>query len=149
MQSLYNEALANASFSGAGPTPRSFKQCIIDGDGKNQGGRKNMWLIRANASSEIKGRPQKINILLPNKRPASEADVYEGCWCRAILSAYAYEARKDGKANGAIISRGAAFNILTVQKLRDDTPFSSRLTDAELDAMLDSVEEDDELDLLS
>ena len=85
MKSLYDDAIANAQFSGGGIAPRPFKQAVIDGDGKNQGGRKGMWLIKANASSEIKGRAQKINVLLPNKRPASEADVYEGCWCRAIL----------------------------------------------------------------
>ena len=149
MKRIYDSALLTAKFSGAGPTPRPFKDAVTDGDLKKQPGRKGMWFVKANASAEINGRPNRINILLPNKRPALEADVYEGCWCRSILSAYPYEARKDGKSNAPVISRGASFSIHTVQKLRDDKPFSSRISDAELEAMLDAVEPDDEFDLLS
>lgn len=147
MLELYNDALASAKFSGPGPTPRSFKDAIIDGNSKKQEGRHGMWMIKANASAEINGRPNAPRVLLANRMPATSKDVYEGCWCRAILTAYPYEARKDGKANGSIINRGAAFNMMTVQKVRDDKPFAGFVTDEEQDELLraapiDGAEED-------
>lgn len=136
MKDLYDEALANAKFSGAGPAPRSFKDAIIDGNSKKQDGRHGMWMVKANASAEINGRPNAPRVLLASRMPATQKDVYEGCWCRAIISAYTYEARKDGKANAPIISRGAAYNMLTVQKVRDDKPFAGFVTEDEQDELL-------------
>jgi hypothetical protein len=136
MLEIYNEALANAKFSSGGPAPRTFKEAIIDGNSKKQGGRHGNFMLKAVASKEINGTPNKVKLLLPNRMPAGPGDIYEGCWCRAILTAFTYEARKDGKANAPIISRGANFNIITVQKVRDDKPFASRISDTEIDAML-------------
>lgn len=139
MLELYNEAIANAKFSAGGPAPRTFKDAIIDGNSKKQEGRHGMWMIKANASAEINGKPNAPRVLLANRMSASSSDVYEGCWCRAIISSYPYEARKDGKANAAVISRGGAFNMLTVQKTRDDKPFAGYITDEEQDALLSAA----------
>lgn len=137
MKDIYDEALANAKFSGAGPAPRSFKDAIIDGNSKKQDGRHGMWMIKANASPEINNRPNAPRVLLASRMPATPNDVYEGCWCRAIISAYSYEARKDkSNANSPVISRGAAFNMMTVQKVRDDKPFAGFVTEDEQDELL-------------
>lgn len=136
LQQLYNDALATAKWGGNGPEPRTFKQAIISGDTKKQEGRKGMFMIKANASAVINNVPQKIRLLMPDRTIAKPGDIYEGCWCRALLSSYTYQAHKDGKANNPIISRGAAFNIELVQKVRDDTPFASRMTEAEQDELL-------------
>ena len=135
MMALYNETIANAKFSGQGPNPRQFKEAIIDGSSKKQEGRHGMYMIKANSGPDFPPR-----VLLPNRTPATSADVYEGCWCKAIVSCYAYEARKDSKANAPIISRGASFNMLTVWKQRDDEPFSTFMTEAEQDELLNSAE---------
>ena len=146
MLDLYNEALANAQFSKGGPVPRSFKDAIIDGNSKKQEGRHGMFMIKAHSGAEYAPR-----ILLPNRATATKADVYEGCWCRAIVTSYTYEARKDGK--GPVINRGAAYNMLAVQKIRDDTPFATFVTDAEQDELLmnapvPGADESDELESL-
>lgn len=153
LMDIYNEALKAGKFSGDGPTPRSFKDAIINGDSKKQEGRKGMFILKAVANPEINGKPNAPRLLLANRMPAGPGDIYEGCWCRAILSAFSYEARKDGKANLPVIARGASFNILTVQKVRDDKPFASAISDAEQDAMLAAMpidgDDEDDLDLLS
>lgn len=136
LQAGYNEALAHAKFGAGGPTPRSFKDAIIDGNSKKQEGRHGMFMIKATANTEINGKPNRPRLLMPDRTIAKPGEIYEGCWCRAILAPYTYEARKDNKANGPIISRGAAFNILTVQKVRDDKPFASFITEAQQDELL-------------
>lgn len=154
MMKLYNETLAAAKFGEKGATPRTFKEAIIDGNSKKQEGRQGMYMIKANASAEINGKPNKPRLLLPNRMPAERKDIYEGCWCRAIVNCYPYEAHQDGDPKKPVISRGAAFGILTVQKTRDDKPFASYVTDEEQDellkaAPLEGVEDADGLDLLS
>lgn len=135
MMALYNETIANANFSGNGPAPRPFKDAIIDGSSKKQEGRHGMFMIKANSGKDFPPR-----VLLPNRTLATPADVYEGCWAKSIISCYPYEARKDGKANAPIISRGASFNMLTVWKQRDDEPFATFMTEAEQDELLNSAE---------
>lgn len=52
-----------------------------------------------------------------------EADFYSGCYARATVNAFAYEARNK---TGAVVNRGVAFGLNNVQKLRDGEPFSGR-----------------------
>lgn len=49
-------------------------------------------------------------------------EIYSGCWCRAQVSAFAY----DQKGN-----RGVAFNLIHVQKVKDDESISGRTTPQE------------------
>lgn len=63
-------------------------------------------------------------------RIAAEAIVYSGCWCRFLVSTFAWD-----NASG----RGVSFNLSLVQKIRDDAPFSGRKN---ADEVFDTVEMD-------
>lgn len=52
-----------------------------------------------------------------------ETEFYSGCYARATVNAFAYEARNPA---GAVVNRGVAFGLNNVQKLRDGEPFSGR-----------------------
>lgn len=47
---------------------------------------------------------------------AIEERLYAGCWCEAIVEAFAYDVKG---------SKGVSFGLVAVKKLRDDEPFSS------------------------
>lgn len=134
MQKLYNDALATAKFSAGGPVPRTFRDAIIDGSKKKQEGRHGMFMLKANSGKDFPPR-----VILQNGAQAEQntgpKGVYEGCWCRAIVSAFPYEAKHKEKP-GVIINRGVGFNMMTVQKVRDDEPFSSIMSALEQDALL-------------
>jgi len=69
--------------------------------------------IFISASSKL-----KPGIVDRNLNPIlSEDDFYAGCYARATLTAYAY----DAKGN-----RGVAFGLQNIQKLEDGEPFSGR-----------------------
>lgn len=133
---IYNAQLAIAKFSAGGPTPRTFKEALIDGSKKKQEGRHGMFMLKANSGKDFPPR-----VVLQNGA-AAEANtgpkgVYEGCWCRAIVSPFTYEAKHKDRPN-VIISRGVGFNMMTVQKVRDDDPFSSIMSTLEQDALLNA-----------
>lgn len=62
-------------------------------------------------SASSKQRPGLID--KANADIIDESEFYAGCWARATVRAYAYD------ANG---NRGVAFGLQNVQKLRDDDP---------------------------
>lgn len=133
MLRIYNDAVARAKFSGTGPTPRTFKQAIIDGNSKKQDGRHGMFMLKANANKQYPPR-----LLMPNGGRAKSGDLYEGCWARALLTAYPYEAKNK---QGTVVSRGASFNMLTVQRVPcpagfTDDPFGSFVSEEDQDAVL-------------
>lgn len=134
LEGAYNAAIEAANFSGPGPAPRTFRQALIDGDTKAQAGRHGMFLLRANSGEDF-----PPSVLIQNRQPALPADVYPGCWCKAVLQPYSFEARKDG--HGPVIGRGASFSMLTVWKQRDDEAFSKAASPEEIDAILDKADQ--------
>lgn len=102
----------------------------IDGDTKRQEERHGHWILRATSGVDYPPR-----VLLSERDPldgrfvAGDAkSVYAGCWCVAVLTAYAFDHEK-GNA-------GVAFNLHTVQKVGDGTPFSRMLSDDEAERLL-------------
>lgn len=51
------------------------------------------------------------------------AQIYAGCYARASVQPFLYEARADG---GSIMNRGVSFGLQNVQKLRDGEPLGGR-----------------------
>lgn len=134
MKRIYDAQLAIAKFSAGGPAPRTFRDAIIDGSSKKQEGRHGMFMLKANSGKDFPPR-----VILQNGAQAENntgpKGVYEGCWCRAIVSPFTYEAKHKERPN-VIINRGVGYNMLTVQKVRDDEPFSSIMSTLEQDALL-------------
>ncbi len=67
-------------------------------------------------SSSIEVPPQ---VVLQNLLPASPADVYAGCWCRATVIPFAYS--NEGQGGGFLLGN--------VQKVRDDEAFGASAVD--------------------
>ena len=66
--------------------------------------------------------PGLVNVR--NEDIIDEAEFYAGCYARATVKAFAYEARNP---QGAIVSRGVGFGLHNIQKLADGEPFSGRI----------------------
>jgi hypothetical protein len=142
MKALYNATIPQSWATDGGCAWRTFEQALIDGNQKKQEERKNHFILRANSGPKYPPR-----LLNPNKTQASEADLYAGCYCRAILTTFSWQTKNK---QGAVINRGASFNISTVQKTRDGDPFSRSISAAAADAMLDEapLTQDEFADLL-
>jgi Protein of unknown function (DUF2815) len=123
---------------------RTFEKAFIKGDDKKQPERQGHLILRASANQKFPPR-----MLRANRTPATDADIYAGCYCRALLTAYKYEAKNE---KGIVINRGVAFNIKTVQKVRDGDSFGrghiSAATEDEMLASAPLVEEDEYAELL-
>jgi Protein of unknown function (DUF2815) len=123
---------------------RTFEKAFIKGGEKKQPERQGHLILRASANQKFPPR-----MLLANRMPATESDIYAGCYCRALLTTYRYEAKNP---KGDVINRGVAFNIKTVQKIRDGDSFGrghiSQATEDEMLASSPLVEDDEFAGLL-
>lgn len=82
-----------------------------DGDSQGYDGYEGMVSIKA--SSDM--RPTVVD---NHRQPIiEEKDIYPGCYCRAVVTAYGWE--NSGK-------KGVSFGLLAVQKVRDGEPFTRR-----------------------
>lgn len=117
-----------------GTMPSHGRYPIEDGDTtKNKNGnpiKKNagMWVVSAATPSKIKGGGE-IKLVLKNR---DKTDIvpgsgvfYDGCWCRAIIRAQAYENSQQ--------NLGLKFRILGVQFWADDEPFGGGAADDDFD----------------
>ena len=73
-------------------------------------------------SAKSSQKPGLVNT--KNEDIIDESEFYAGCYARATVKAFAYEARN---ASGAVISRGIGFGLHNIQKLGDGDPFSGRI----------------------
>lgn len=131
MREVYNSELKPEWLSG-GLEYRKFNQAFINGDTKKQESRKGHWMIRATSGQDFPPR-----VLLPNRSLATKMDVYSGCYGRAILTAFNWEHKNKA---GHVIKRGCSFNLLTFWKTRDGQRLGGFVSEAEQDALLDTVQ---------
>lgn len=96
--------------------PKNLKSPFVDGNEKDLDSHKDAWCFNAKSNFAIPAVDQNREEILDMK------ELYAGCWVRARLSCYAFEI-KEGKS---IISAGVAFGLNSLQKVRDDKPFSGR-----------------------
>lgn len=76
---------------------------------------------------------RKPPVIGPDKNPiVDDVDFYSGCWARAAISVYAYD------ANG---NRGVACGLEALQKVKDDTPFGGRV---DPEAFFEAIETSDQ-----
>lgn len=108
--------------------PNNFKMPFRDGDEKPDLDGYGDGCTFASASSKM--RPGVVD--LDGVEIDDAEELYPGCWCRATLTVYAFDNK----------SKGAAFGLYNIQKLRDDDSFSSR-TSAEEDFADDEWDDDD------
>lgn len=107
-----------------------------------------MWPIHGEEDSDREEHKGKfyINLSAGKYRPGlvdankadilDEAEFYPGCWARAVITVYAWNNKKVGKA-------GVSVGLRNVQKLRDDEPLVSRTSAAdEFDAVCDPATDD-------
>ena len=87
---------------------------FVDGNEKDLDGYENTIVV--GASSKFK--PQVVNQKLEEILTAD--DIYAGCFARAAINAYAWEAKNK---QGKVIKRGVSFNLESVQKLSDGERF--------------------------
>jgi hypothetical protein len=141
MKALYNATVLQKWIVG-GDDYRKFEAAFINGDKKKQPERQKHWILRASSGEKYPPR-----LIRPDRTRATEADIYAGCYCRAILTAFPYEP-VDPKT-GRVISRGVSFNIDTVQKTRDGDPFGNTvLSEEERDQLLGDMPLDENLSAL-
>lgn len=142
MKALYNSTIPKAWLTDGGVPFRRFEQAFIDGDTKKQEERKGHWILRANSGPKYPPRLKKLDggLIL-----SDDGQMYAGCFCRSVLTAYNWTTKNKA---GAIINRGASFNISTVQKTRhpdnDGAPFSKALSGGEADRLLEAALGEDE-----
>lgn len=101
--------------------PKKLASPFRDGDGDDFDDDNTKGMIVVSAKSK-KRKPEVVDknrIMITDPE-----DIYPGCWCRATLRAFAY----DAKGN-----RGVSFALLNVQKLKDDEPFVALTESAEDD----------------
>jgi hypothetical protein len=109
----------------------TFWKMFINGDKKRDGQGnlkeelKGQYVLRASCQENYPPR-----LLLPSMKKATRSDIYGGCFCKALLTAYSWE-HKNKK--GAIIKRGVSFSIEDVIKTRDGDPFGGGLSASDRD----------------
>lgn len=123
--------------------PKGLVFPFKDGNEKDLEGYENTIVV--GASSKF-----KPSIVDQNVEPILAADdIYAGCYARAAIVAYAWEAKNK---KGQILKRGVSFNLESVQKLAEGEPFVRRpdpsddfdsVEDGSDDS--DNYEEDDDL----
>lgn len=96
---------------------------IRDGDGLKQTGEphpdeyKNHWFIKFRSYN----KPGIVDV--KGLRPIdSEEDFYSGCWCKVTASPFAYG------GPGTAYTPGVSFWLNNILKVRDDEPFSGRVS---------------------
>lgn len=93
--------------------PKNLKMPFIDGNEKDLESHKDSTVI--NAKSKFK--PGMVD---QNREEILDAnEIYAGCWARARVTCYAYDIKSVG-------SRGVAFGLTSIQKVKDDKAFSGR-----------------------
>jgi hypothetical protein len=95
--------------------PKKLKSPLRDGD-SDESARPEMaghWFIRATAKTKPGLVDKDLQAIIDPE------DFYAGCWCRASLIPFAY----DQAGN-----QGVSFALLNVQKLKDDEPFTGRVS---------------------
>lgn len=88
-----------------------------DGDSQSYDGYAGCVVVGATA----KDRPGVVDNKL--KPIIDKDDLYAGCYCRASITAFAFEKRNE---QGVIISQGVSFGLQNLMKTRDGEPFSGR-----------------------
>ncbi len=131
MRKVYDSEV-KPSWATDGLDYRKFNQAFINGDKKKQESRKGHWILRAHSGEEYPPR-----VLLPSREIAVPRDVYSGCFGRAILTAFPWEFKNK---KGAIVKAGVSFNLLTFWKTRDGKRLGGFVSEAEQDALLDTVQ---------
>ena len=92
----------------------NIKKPWKDGDVDKIGKPEYEGMIYANATSKADRRPVVVD---ENCQPIlDESELYGGCWCRAMLTCYAYD---------KVGNRGVSFGLQSLQKVRDDEHFGS------------------------
>ena len=117
--------------------PKGFQNPFIkvddmDKDERYDGYEDGMIIVRAKAQYRpgvLDGKKNPIDI--------EELDeyLYGGCYCRAAVSAYAYD---------KMSNRGVAFGVDAVQIIKDGEPLGSRVNAEEAFADVEAVEDDDD-----
>jgi len=110
-------AKANGADQWGGKVPANLKMPLRDGDTERDSPEyKGHWFVNANSK-------QKPGVVLTERDiegklvPASESDVYSGCYARVALNFFAY----NQKGN-----RGIGAGLQSVQKIADGEPLSGR-----------------------
>lgn len=101
---------------------------IRDGDSKEYDGYAGMIFVSASNTYKPAVVDRERNEILDKE------DVYAGCYCRASIHAFVYDAAGN---------RGVSFGLGNVQKLRDGEPFGNRSTvEDDFDDLEDEFTED-------
>lgn len=130
LKKVYNAAVPREWIANNYEFP-SFWKMFQNGDKKRDANGnakeelKGHFLLRASCQEQFPPR-----LLLPNMKKAGRADIYGGCYCKALLTAYSWE-HKNKK--GAVIKRGVSFSIEDVIKTRDGQPFGGGLSASDRD----------------
>lgn len=97
--------------------PEGLRNPFKDGNLKKLESYKGMTIV----SARTKQRPGLIDENY--NEIIDQAKFYAGCWAKATLTCYAYEARNK---QGVILNRGVAFGLQNIMKVKDDTAFSGK-----------------------
>lgn len=130
LKKVYNAAIPKEWVANGYEVP-SFWKMFKNGDKKPEGAaqirdeHKGQYILRASCQEQFPPR-----LLLPNLKKAGRADIYGGCYCKSLLTAYSWE-HKNKK--GAVIKRGVSFSIEDVIKTRDGEPFGGGLSSSDRD----------------
>lgn len=116
---------------------------IKDGDEMDKPETAGMWVMNFKANENY--QPAVVST---KKDPetgefvklTSEREFYGGCWARAMINVYAYEAKTQ---KGAVANAGVSFGLGNIQKLRDDEKFGGMNFNPEED-FADRVDESDD-----
>jgi hypothetical protein len=117
LKSLKNVVAKAAKEKWGDNIPKGIYTPFKDGNEKDLEGYEDKIVV--NASSKFK--PQLVDQKL--EEILAQNDLYAGCFARAAIVAYAWEAKNK---QGKILKRGVSFNLESVQKLAEGEPFVKR-----------------------
>ncbi|MCI6360584.1 MAG: DUF2815 family protein [Eubacterium coprostanoligenes] len=129
IQEAYDDGQGKLKGTGKSvPSLKALKTPLRDGDLERPDDEAyaNAYFINANS-------PQKPGVWDAKKNPLTEEDVYSGCYGRASISFYAYNAQGN---------KGIACGLNAIQKLRDGEPLGGRGNTAD-DFDIEDEEDDD------
>lgn len=116
-----------------------YGSLLHDGDEKDFDGYEGMWALKASANEDY-----PCEVLDARKKAITDQkSVYAGCDARIVFSYYCWEHPTGGK--------GVSANLTTVQKARDNDPFTggggsgSGMLDDLPDDVLEELEEDESM----
>jgi len=113
IEKAIDAAKAKALEKLGGKLPKGFKTPLKDGDDPDVEDEHYRGQMYVNANSRVK--PGVVDL---NLRPIEDgSEVYSGCWCRADVNFYYYDAG---------VNRGVGCGLNNLQKTKDDEAFSGR-----------------------